>query len=111
MTKWGLRQSFPSAAEATCALLASVGFFALSAVVVVPGLPRVPVVILGLLGLLGLLALDALVVLTVAHFWGIVYAVPIGVAAVVALDWYFIPPTHPDTIPTLRIRWLSPRTS
>jgi len=97
VSKWGLRQGFPAAAEATCALLASVGFFALSAVVVVLGLPRVPVV---LLGLLGLLALDALVVLTVAHFWGIVYAVPIGVAGVVALDWYFIPPTHPDTIPT-----------
>jgi signal transduction histidine kinase len=81
------------AAEAISALLASVGFFAISAVAVALGLPLVPVVILGLV------ALDALVVLTVAHFWGIAYAVPIGVAGVVALDWYVIPPTHPSTIP------------
>jgi signal transduction histidine kinase len=94
VSKWGLRQGAPWVAEAVCALLASVGFFALSAVLVALGLPLVPVVILGLV------AFDTLVVLTVAHFWGIPYAVPIGVASAVALDWYFIPPTHPSTIPT-----------
>jgi K+-sensing histidine kinase KdpD len=35
----------------------------------------------------------------VAHFWDIAYAVPVGVASVVALDWYYIPPTHQATVP------------
>jgi signal transduction histidine kinase len=38
--------------------------------------------------------LDVSIVLAAARFWDIPYAVTIGVASVVALDWYYIPPTH-----------------
>jgi signal transduction histidine kinase len=44
-------------------------------------------------------ALAVVVVLVVAHFWGIAYAVPVGVASVVAVDWYYIPPTHRSMLP------------
>ena len=55
-----------------------------------PRCPIVPIVILGVLCILGVLA--------VAHFWGIAYAVSVGVASAVALDWYYIPPTHPSAV-------------
>jgi signal transduction histidine kinase len=77
--------------EAFLALLSGVGAFAVSAVVVAAGLPRFSVIIIGVLYVLGVLA--------VGHFWGIAYAVPVGVAGVVALDWHYIPPTHPATVP------------
>jgi signal transduction histidine kinase len=54
-----------------------------------------------LLIILGVVVLDVLVVLTVAHFWGIAHAVTVGVASVVALDWYYIPPVHPSAVPDL----------
>jgi signal transduction histidine kinase len=46
--------------------------------------------------------LDVVVVLLVARFWDIPYAVSVGVAAVVALDWYHIPPTHAVEVPDAR---------
>ncbi|BCB77816.1 hypothetical protein GCM10022251_38600 [Phytohabitans flavus] len=45
---------------------------------------RVPGVVVGLLLLL--------VVLAVARFAGILYALPVGVVSVQAFDWYFLPP-------------------
>ncbi|MDQ1646415.1 MAG: hypothetical protein QOJ50_2599, partial [Cryptosporangiaceae bacterium] len=44
-------------------------------------------------------SLYALAVLAGARFWGIAYAIPIGVAGMVALDWYYIPPTHTSIVP------------
>jgi signal transduction histidine kinase len=38
-------------------------------------------------------------VLAVAHFGGAVYAVPVGLAGMVAFDWYFLPPTHSLAVP------------
>jgi signal transduction histidine kinase len=84
-------RSLPLGVEATLALLAGVGTFAASAALVAAPLPRVPIVILGVL--------CTLVVLAVAHFSGIAYAVPVGVASAVALDWYYIPPTHSSAVP------------
>jgi signal transduction histidine kinase len=80
-------------AEAVLALVASLGVFASSATLVALPLPHVHVVVVGMLYML--------VVLAVARFWGIAYAVPVGVACVVALDWYHIPPTHPSRIPSI----------
>jgi len=82
----------PFGAEAVIALVASLGVFAGSAALVALPLPHAHVVALGLLYIL--------LVLAVARFWGIAYAIPVGVASVVALDWYHIPPTHPSRIPS-----------
>jgi len=86
----GRRRSGPPGVEAALALFAGVGTFTVSAVLAAAPLPHVPIVILGVLCILGVLA--------VAHFWGIAYAVPVGVASAVALDWYYIPPTHPSAV-------------
>jgi K+-sensing histidine kinase KdpD len=55
--------------------------------------PHVPVIVIGILYILAILG--------IARFWGIAYAIPIGVASVVALDWFYIPPTHPSMVPDL----------
>jgi signal transduction histidine kinase len=52
--------------------------------------------------ILGVIALDVVVVLAIARYWGITAAVTAGVASVVALDWYSIPPTHPSLVPDAR---------
>jgi signal transduction histidine kinase len=77
--------------EAVCALLAGIGSFALSTALLAVAQPRIPAVILA--------SFYIFAVLAVAHFWGIAYAAPVGVASAVALDWYYIPPTHPATVP------------
>ena len=48
------------------------------------------------------LVVDVLAVLAIAHYWDIPYAVTVGVASVVALDWYYLPPTHAATVPDAR---------
>jgi signal transduction histidine kinase len=81
------------AVEAPLAFLCGAVWFAVSAVLVGSLLPHSPAVVVGVA------ALDVAVVLAAAHFWGIAYAVPVGVASVVALDWHYIPPTHRDLVP------------
>ena len=71
-------------------------WFALSTGIVASPLPDSVVVTAAVL------ALDVLVVLAVARYWDIPYAVTVGVASVVALDWYYLPPTHPATVPDAR---------
>ncbi|MCW2672620.1 MAG: hypothetical protein JWP14_1209 [Frankiales bacterium] len=85
------RRSVPPIIEAALALLAGVVTFTVSAVLVASPLPHVPLVVLG--------GLCTAVVIVVAHFWGIAYAVPVGVASTVALDWYSIPPIHSSAVP------------
>jgi signal transduction histidine kinase len=77
--------------EAVLALLSGVGTFAIAAAVTTVGLPRGLVVVAGVLFVLAALA--------VAHYWGIAFAIPVGVAGVVALDWYLIPPIHSSAVP------------
>jgi signal transduction histidine kinase len=45
-------------------------------------------------------ALFLLVILAVARYGGVLYAVPVGVVTVEAFDWYFLPPTRPLTSPS-----------
>ena len=33
------------------------------------------------------------------RFWGVAYAVPAAMAGLLAYDWYYVPPTHPDAFP------------
>jgi signal transduction histidine kinase len=77
--------------EALSALSSGAVAFASAAVLVAIPVPHVHVVVVG--------ALYILVVLLVAHYCGIAYAIPVGVASVVALDWYHLPPTHSSGIP------------
>ena len=56
---------------------------------------------------LTVIVLDVAVVWMLARMMGIGYGVAVGVAGVVALDWYCIPPSMPRTCRTPRTRWLS----
>jgi signal transduction histidine kinase len=78
--------------EAVLALVAGFGSFTLSAALVGVAEPHVPVLALGVVYVFAVLA--------IARSWGIGYAVPFGVASVVAVDWYYLPPTHPLAVPT-----------
>ena len=82
-------------AETAVALVLGTVWFALSAVVL-SVLPQRPLTVT----LVGV-AVDVVVVLTVARYLGIAAAVTVGVAGVVALDWYAIPPVHESLIPDL----------
>ena len=48
---------------------------------------------------IGVVVLDVVVVLAVARLVGIAAAVTAGVASMVAMDWYSIPPTHVSMVP------------
>ncbi len=50
----------------------------------------------------GVVVVDVLVVLAISRYWDIPFAVTVGVASVVALDWYSIPPTHTSAFPDTR---------
>jgi K+-sensing histidine kinase KdpD len=41
----------------------------------------------------------AAAVVAIAWWIGIVFAVPVGLAGFLALDWYYLPPTHPFQFP------------
>jgi hypothetical protein len=45
------------------------------------------------------IALCAAAATTIFRFWGVAYAVPAVLAAILALDWFYIPPTHPHSFP------------
>jgi signal transduction histidine kinase len=70
--------------EIAAAAAAGVAAFVLTALVCAAARSQVPAVVLGLLLLLA--------VLVVARLAGILYALPVGVATVLAFDWYFLPP-------------------
>jgi signal transduction histidine kinase len=85
-------ESLRLAARLTFAMIASVVAFSLAAVVTTIAEPRVPVVVVG--------ALYVLVVLVVGRYGGFAYAVPVGMAGLLAIDWFAIPPTHPLALPS-----------
>ena len=70
--------------EIVLAVLVGVAAFVVAAVVGTAARSHVPAVLLGLPLLL--------VVLAVARYAGILYALPVGVATILAFDWYFLPP-------------------
>ena len=74
----------PFAVEITLALLAGVAAFVLSALVCTAARGHVPPMVLGLALLGGILA--------TARAVGILYALPVGVTAIQAYDWFFLPP-------------------
>jgi signal transduction histidine kinase len=77
----------PLYAETALALVAGIAAFVLTAVVgtfLRNHVPQVPAVALGLVLLAGVLA--------TARALGILYALPVGVAAIEAFDWFFLPP-------------------
>jgi signal transduction histidine kinase len=81
--------------EAVLAFVAGAVWFAVSGALL-EVLPSLWVLILGVI------ALDVVVVLATARYWSITAAVTVGVASVVALDWYSIPPTHSSMVPDAR---------
>ena len=84
MTSWLGRYRGRLAVEIVLAAAAGVAAFVLAAIVCAAARSQVPAVVLGPLLLLAVLA--------VARLAGILYALPVGVATVLAFDWYFLPP-------------------
>ncbi|WP_097327420.1 GAF domain-containing sensor histidine kinase [Paractinoplanes atraurantiacus] len=82
-----MRRRLPLSLEVTLSLLSGVGSFVVVAVISTYLRDHVPTVHAPLLGVV-LLA----IVLVLARTVGIMYALPVGVAAVQAFDWYFLPP-------------------
>jgi hypothetical protein len=84
VTSWLGRYRGRPAVEVVLAAAAGVAAFSLAALVCTAARSHVPGLVLGPLLLLAVLA--------VARFTGILYALPVLVAAVLAFDWYFLPP-------------------
>ena len=84
MTSWLGRYRGRLAVEIVLASAAGVAVFVLTALVCAAARSQVSAVVLGSLLLLAVLA--------VARLAGILYALPVGVATVLAFDWYFLPP-------------------
>src|ERR1700730_17179649 len=77
--------------EVARAFLASAASFALVAVTVVSA---------GSDLLIALLAAFYVLAIAVSfRLWGVAYGIPIGVAVLIAIDWYWVPPTHPASFP------------
>jgi hypothetical protein len=70
--------------EIVLAAAAGVAAFVVAALVSAAARPHVPPVLVGPLLLLAVLA--------VTRFAGILYALPVGVATILAFDWYLLPP-------------------
>src|SRR3982074_3952689 len=78
-------------AEVALAFLASAASFALVAVTVVAAESDL---------LIALLATVYVVGIAVSfRVWGVAYGIPIAVAVLIAIDWYWVPPTHPASFP------------
>jgi K+-sensing histidine kinase KdpD len=84
VTSWLGRYRGRLAVEIVLAAAAGVAAFVLTALVCAAARSQLPAVVLGPLLLLAVLA--------VARLAGILYALPVGVATVLAFDWYFLPP-------------------
>ncbi len=88
------RPTWHPGAETALAFVFGVAWFALSALLlnaIQPSHPAAAAVLA--------VALDVAVVLGFARYGGIGDAVTVGVAGVVALDWYAIPPVHTSLVP------------
>ena len=84
VTSWSQRRRGRFWVEIVLAVVVGVAAFVAAAVVSTVARSHVPAVLLGLFFLL--------VVLAVARFAGILYALPVGVVTIEAFDWYFLPP-------------------
>lgn len=77
--------------EAALALLAGVATFALVAVTIVAAGSDVLIALLAVAYLIALVA--------VFRFGGVLYGIQATVAVLIAIDWYWVPPTHPHSFP------------
>jgi signal transduction histidine kinase len=77
--------------EVALALLVSAAAFALVAVTVVAAGSDL------LIAILAAVYLAAIVVSF--RLWDLAYGIPIAVAVLIAIDWYWVPPTHPASFP------------
>jgi K+-sensing histidine kinase KdpD len=84
VTSWLGRYRGRLLVEIVLAAAAGVAAFVVAALVSAAARPHVPPVLVGPLLLLAVLA--------VARFAGILYALPVGVATILAFDWYLLPP-------------------
>ena len=84
MTSWSQWRRGRFWVEIVLAVVVGVAAFVAAAVVSTAARSHVPAVLLGLFLLL--------VVLAVARFAGILYALPVGAVTIEAFDWYFLPP-------------------
>jgi signal transduction histidine kinase/putative methionine-R-sulfoxide reductase with GAF domain len=84
VTSWSQWRRGRFWAEVVLAVVVGVAAFVVAAVVSTAARSHVPAAVLGLLLLL--------VVLAVARFAGILYALPVGAVMIEAFDWYFLPP-------------------
>ena len=82
MTSWSQWRHGRPWVEVVLAVVVGVVAFVVAAVVSTAARSHVPEVLLGLVFLL--------VVLAVARFAGILYALPVGVVTIEAFDWYFL---------------------
>jgi hypothetical protein len=92
----GRAAGVPLGAEFALALAVGAVSFTVLAVVLANLEPGTLVAVIGAAGILAVLAVE--------RQWGIAYAVPAGMAGLVAYDWFVFPPTH-------RPRSRTPRTS
>jgi signal transduction histidine kinase len=82
----------PQGAEAALAFAAGAGVFALVGVTVAAVDSNVVEIAVGVACVAALVA--------IVRRWGVVYGLPVGIAALLAFDWYQFPPTHPFAFPS-----------
>jgi signal transduction histidine kinase len=88
---WERGYRLPLGAEIVLAFATGAGTFALAAVALKDVGPGVVVAFLGVVYILAVIA--------IARFASIAYAVPMGMAGLLAYDWFYLPPTHPLAFP------------
>jgi signal transduction histidine kinase len=95
MTGWFRRNRGRLEFEVGAALLASVVTFPVAAFLCSAARSHVPTVLF--------VALLVATLAMIAHFAGVIYAVPVGVVTLEAFDWYFLPPLRPFDHGTLLV--------
>jgi signal transduction histidine kinase len=91
VSSWWRRYRGRLEVEIALAVVVAVAAFVLAALVSSAARSHVPGALL--------VAFFLLVIVAVARYGGVLYAVPVGVVTVEAFDWYFLPPTRPLTSP------------
>lgn len=86
MATWARAQRVPLGAEIALAFLAGAGTYALLAVILAGVESDFVVVLIGIPYVAAVVA--------VARSAGVVYAVPVALAGMLAYDWHYVPPTH-----------------
>ena len=86
MSAWWRRYRGRLDVEAVLVVVVGLAAFVVAGLVSTAARSHVPDALLGVLFLLA--------ILVVAHYGGVLYALPVGVVTIEAFDWYFLPPTR-----------------